>query len=102
MYQLFYGIIFISGESFWRGYIIFGLQKDMGWFALIFMIIPYTMAHYGKPFPETIGAIAAGLVLGYLALKHRNFWLGVAAHWGIVITMDVSAIVRRGIEITSW
>lgn len=99
-YQAAYGLIFVSGESFWRGYIAFGLEKDIRWYGLVFMIIPYTMAHYGKPLGETMGAMLTGLVLGYLALRERSFWLGVAAHWSVAIAMDVSALVRVGIEIT--
>lgn len=94
LYQAAYGLVFISGESFWRGFILFGLERDMGRAALVYMIIPYTMAHYGKPIAETMGAVGAGLVLGYLALRHRSFWLGVAAHWSVALTMDLSAIWR--------
>jgi membrane protease YdiL (CAAX protease family) len=63
------------------------------------MIIPYVTAHFGKPLPETLGAIVTGLVLGTLALRHRSFWLGVAAHYGVALTMDLSAMVRQGIKL---
>jgi hypothetical protein len=99
LYQLAYLLVFVSGESFWRGYIAFGLEKDLGHLALVFMIIPYVTAHFGKPLPETLGAIVTGLVLGTLALRHRSFWLGVAAHYGVALTMDLSAMVRQGIKL---
>ncbi len=99
LYQLAYLMVFVSGESFWRGFIAFGLERDIGKLALAFMIIPYVTAHFGKPLPETLGAIATGLVLGFLALHHRSFWLGVLAHYGVALTMDVSAVVRRGIQL---
>jgi hypothetical protein len=99
LYQLAYFMVFVSGESFWRGYIAFGLEKDLGHLALVFMIIPYVTAHFGKPLPETLGAIVTGLVLGGLALKHRSFWLGVAAHYGVALTMDLSAVMRQGIRL---
>ncbi len=99
LYQAAYLMVFISGESFWRGTIAFGLEKDLGLLALVFMIIPYVTAHFGKPLPETLGAIATGLVLGWLALRHRSFWLGVVAHYSVALTMDISAIVRQGIEL---
>ena len=100
VYQGFYGLIFVSGESFWRGYMAFGVRKDLGYMGLVWMIIPYTMAHFGKPMIETMGAMVTGMVLGSLALRHKSFWLGVAAHWGVALTMDLSAIWRRGIELT--
>jgi len=99
-YQAAYGLIFVSGESFWRGYIAFGLERDIRWYGLVFMIIPYTMAHYGKPLSETMGAMLTGMVLGYLALRERSFWLGVAAHWSVAIAMDVSALIRVGYHLT--
>ena len=100
IYQLAYAFVFISGESFWRGYILFGLSRELGYLALFFMVGPYVVTHYGKPMPETFGAIATGLFLGYLALQHRSFWLGVAAHWSIAMLMDVLAILRRGVVFT--
>jgi len=98
-YQGAYFMVFVSGESFWRGTIIFGLEKDLGYLALVFMTIPYVTAHFGKPLPETLGAIGTGLVLGGLALKHRSFWLGVAAHYSVALTMDISAILRQGFKL---
>lgn len=100
IYQLSYGLVFISGESFWRGFILFGLARELGYLALFFMVGPYVVSHFGKPMPETWGAIATGLFLGYLALRHQSFWLGVAAHWSIAMLMDVMAIVRRGVVLT--
>jgi membrane protease YdiL (CAAX protease family) len=99
VYQAAYGLIFVSGESFWRGYLSFGLERDLGWNGIVYMIIPYSMAHYGKPLAEALAAIPAGLVLGYLVLRHRSFWLGVAAHWAIALAMDLSALARAGIAI---
>jgi len=97
IYQAFYGLIFISGESFWRGFVVFGLERSMGYLGILVMVTPYCMSHYGKPVAETFGAILTGCVLGYLALRHRSFWLGVAVHWGVAILMDVLAIWQRGI-----
>ena len=63
------------------------------------MVMPYVIGHCGKPLPETLGAVGAGLVLGALALHHRSFWLGAIAHWVIAITMDLMALWRRGISV---
>lgn len=88
---------FWSGEAFWRGYILLGLERDLGRSALFFMLMPYVLGHLGKPLPETLGAVVAGLVLGGLALHHRSFILGALAHWTIAMTMDLVAIWRRGV-----
>lgn len=95
-YQAFYLLIFISGESFWRGFLIFGMERDFGAYALPLMVVPYVTAHFGKPFPETMGAIAAGLTLGWLAWKHRSMWLGVALHYAVALSMDLLSVWGNG------
>ena len=55
------------------------------------------MIHHGKPMPEAMGALITACVLGYLALKHRSFWLGVALHFTVAITMDLLALWRKGL-----
>lgn len=96
-YQVAYFLVFLSGESFWRGYLVFGLERDLGRMAIPWMVMLYSMGHYGKPFLETNGAILAGSVLGWLALRHRSFWLGVALHWTVALSMDVAVLWRQGI-----
>ena len=86
-----------SGESFWRGYLLFGTSRELGPVAVFLMMNICVLAHFGKPLPETMGAIAAGLVLGVLALKHRTFILGVVCHWTVAMVMDLAALNKRGI-----
>lgn len=102
IYELRYFFVFLSGESFWRGFLVFGLAKKFGWHALSIAMVPYVMVHFGKPPIETIGAVITGYVLGYLALKHRSFWLGVILHFTIAFLMDVFALIRSGTLPTSW
>jgi len=75
---------------------VFGLAPKFGLYAVFIMAIPYSMVHFGKPFPEALGAILTGVVLGFLALKHRSFWLGIALHSTIGFTMDVLCLWRKG------
>ena len=99
IYTLGTAIFFMSVEAFWRGYFLFGTARELGRLALFFVAMPYVLGHCGKPLPETLGAIAAGLALGGLALYHRSFWLGAISHWIIAMTMDLMALWRRGISI---
>jgi membrane protease YdiL (CAAX protease family) len=51
------------------------------------------MIHFdGKPMPETLGAIGAGLILGTLAMRTKSIWGGVLIHMGVALTMDVFAV----------
>ncbi len=98
-YQFAYLMIFVSGESYWRGFVLFGLERRFGYHAILVMVIPYCMTHFGKPVAEAYASILAGTALGYLALRHRSFWLGVAVHYASALLMDVLAIHARGIRI---
>jgi membrane protease YdiL (CAAX protease family) len=99
VHECFYLLVFVSGEAFWRGFLSFGLERDFGVYALALMIVPYVTGHFGKPYIETLGAIVAGGLLGWLALKHRSIWWGVALHYGVAITMDLLAIRGNGFTI---
>ena len=91
-------LFFFSGESFWRGYLLFGAERELGPIAIFLMVNIYVFGHFGKPFLETVGAVVAGLVLGILALKHRTFYLGVLCHWTVAMTMDIVALSKRGVH----
>ncbi len=99
IYSVLSFVFFVSGEAFWRGFLLFGVAKELGRLSLFFMVMPYVLGHLGKPLPETLGAILAGLVLGGLALHHRSFWLGAVSHWFVAMSMDLAALYRRGVEI---
>ena len=94
-FQLFYGLQFLGVEAFFRGFLLFGLWPRLGWNAVPVMVIPYVMIHFGKPMPETLAAIIAGSVLGYLALRSRSFLWGALLHWSVGIAMDVFVIGRE-------
>ncbi len=96
VYEVAYVLVFLSGEAFWRGFLIFSLAPVFGLYSLLIMAIPYAMIHFGKPFPESMGAIAAGVILGAIALKHRSFWFGVALHASIGVGMDLLCLWRKG------
>ena len=99
LYHAAYFMVFLSGESFWRGYMTFGLGRDLDVAALPWMVAMYSIGHYGKPILEVNASIIAGFVLGYLALRHRSFFLGALLHWSIALTMDLAVLWQRGV---SW
>jgi membrane protease YdiL (CAAX protease family) len=92
LWELLYAAQFLSLEFFFRGFILHGLRRALGANAIFVMIVPYCMIHYGKPLPETLGAIGAGLILGTLAMRTRSIWGGVLIHVGVATTMDVLAL----------
>ena len=96
-WQIMYFIQFIGVEFFFRGFIVHGLKKRFGFYSIIIMTIPYCMIHFGKPMPEAIAAIFAGLILGTLSMKSNSIWLGIAIHYSVAITMDLSALWQKGL-----
>jgi membrane protease YdiL (CAAX protease family) len=87
-----YAAQFVALEIFFRGFILHALRRVCGSNAIFVMIVPYCMIHYGKPMPETFGAIGAGIILGTLAMRTRSIWGGVLIHIGVATTMDMLAL----------
>jgi membrane protease YdiL (CAAX protease family) len=87
---------FFALEAFFRGFLLFTLEKSMGWSAVFVMTVPYAMIHFHKPPAEAFGAIGAGIVLGLLALRFRSFYGGALLHAMVAFTMDFLAAQRGG------
>lgn len=94
-YQLSYGVQFLGVEAFFRGFMLFGLERRLGWYAVPVMVIPYVMIHFGKPWPEVFAAVVAGFLLGWMALRSRSFLWGAALHWAVALTMDFFVMGHR-------
>jgi CAAX protease family protein len=91
-WEAFYAAQFVSLEIFFRGFLLHGLRRAFGANAIFVMIVPYCMIHYGKPLPETLGAIGAGVILGTVAMRTKSIWGGVLIHIGVAMTMDILAL----------
>lgn len=91
-WEAMYAVQFLALEFFFRGFMLHGLRRAFGAGAIFVMMVPYCMIHYGKPLPETLGAVLAGLVLGTVAMRTRSIWGGVMIHVGVAWTMDLFAV----------
>jgi uncharacterized protein len=80
-------------EFLCRGYLLFGFERRVGGPAAIaIQTIPFAVMHAGKPGPEAIGSIIAGIALGILALRNRSFIPGAILHWAVAATLDIFAL----------
>lgn len=95
IWEVLYFLQFFALEFFFRGFMVHGLKHRFGIYSVLVMMIPYCMIHFGKPLPETIAAILAGLVLGVLSLKTRSILLGVAIHYSVGLMMDLAALWNK-------
>lgn len=92
-YQLAYGIYMFSWEFFFRGFMLFGMEKRFGKYSILIQTIPFAVMHFSKPLPEALGSIVAGILLGVLALETRSFIYGAAIHWLVAMTMDTVCVI---------
>lgn len=90
-----YFLQFFALEFFFRGFMVHGLKRRFGIYSILLMMIPYCMIHFGKPLPETLAAIAAGIILGLLSYKTRSILLGVAIHYSVGLMMDMAAVWQK-------
>ena len=95
-WEIIYACQFFALEFFFRGFVLFGLKPRFGIYAVFIMTIPYCMIHFGKPFPETIAAVVAGVVLGFLSLKNKSVWLGFLIHVSVGLSMDLASLWQKG------
>ncbi len=88
IYELIYLVKWISWEFFFRGFMLFGLAKRLGPIAIAAAMMPFVIAHLGKPELEVFGAIIAGLVLGKLSYSGKSIYPTVLLHFGVAFIMD--------------
>jgi uncharacterized protein len=95
MWEIMYFVQFIGVEFFFRGFMLHGSRRQLGFYSIFFMVIPYCMIHFGKPMAETFAAIVAGIALGILSLKSRSIIPGILIHYSVAIAMDFAALYQK-------
>ena len=90
-----YALQFFALEFFFRGFVLRGMAAEFGSMAMMVMMIPYCMIHFGKPLPECLGSIVAGMVLGTLAMDTRSIWGGITIHVAVAWSMDAAALWHK-------
>lgn len=69
------------------------------------MVVPYCMIHFGKPWPEALSSIAAGILLGTIALRTRSIWIGFFIHESVAFSMDLVALLKTDgipLSVVAW
>ena len=91
LYEVSYGIDFVTIELFFRGFLIFAFARYAGPVAILPMAVFYCSVHFGKPLLECVSSFFGGLILGVVAYQTRSIAGGLAVHLGIAWMMEVSA-----------
>jgi membrane protease YdiL (CAAX protease family) len=92
LYSLSTVVYMFGWEYFFRGFLLFSLARKYGNFAVVLQMVPFVLAHRGKPELEMFGAIVGGLVLGVLALRTRSMWPCFLLHAFVAVWMDVCVV----------
>jgi len=80
---------YLGWEIFFRGFLQHGLRDSFGMYnAILVQTMASAMLHFGHPMSETLGAIAGGLLWGFLVLRCRSIWAGFIQHSVLGITLD--------------
>ena len=95
-WEIMYAFQFFALEFFFRGFIVHGTKHRFGVYAVFVMIVPYCMIHFQKPVQEAFASILAGVILGLMSLKTRSIWMGAVLHVSVALSMDFSALLRKG------
>jgi hypothetical protein len=89
LYELSYGLDFLSIEIFFRGLLVIGLARYAGANVVLPMAAFYCTIHFGKPLGECISSFFGGLILGVLALRTRSILGGLMVHLGLAWMMEI-------------
>jgi len=97
LYEIAYGLDFVTVEYLFRGFFVIGLMSVLGRGAVLTMAVTYCFLHFGKPLGESISSIFGGFILGVIAYETKSIWGGVILHVGIAWMMDLAAYLQKNI-----
>lgn len=90
-----WGMYFFCWEFFFRGFLLFGLHRYIGWWAVVVQAIAFGIMHYHKVQIEMIVSFPAGIILGLLALRAKSFLPCFILHWAAAVSFDLLIIAAR-------
>jgi len=93
LYEISYGIDFVTIELFFRGFLLFAFMRYAGAAAILPMATFYCSIHFGKPVFECISSFFGGLILGVIAHRTQSIVGGLAVHLGTAWMMEVGGYV---------
>lgn len=94
-YEAAYALYFVAWEFFFRGFLLFSLEKSLGVWAIFVQMLPFVVMHFGKPDLEAMSSVFGGIALGWLALRTRSIWYGVFIHAATAVTLDCLIVGLR-------
>lgn len=82
-------LYFAAWETLFRGVLLFGLRARVGaGTANLMQTALSVVAHFGRPLDETLAAVPAGLVFGWVDLRIGSIWYVALIHWVVGVALD--------------
>ena len=89
LYEISYGLDFVTIELFFRGFLVFAFVRYVGPDAIVPMAVFYCSIHFGKPLFECISSFFGGMLLGIVSYRTRSILGGFMVHVGIAWMMEL-------------
>jgi CAAX protease family protein len=83
------GLQMFSWEFLFRGFLLFALVDLFGPYAIWIQMVPFVMAHFGKPEWETYSSIPGGLLSGWIAYRVGSFYPSWLIHLALPVIMAI-------------
>ena len=85
------GLQLFAWEFLFRGFLLFALLDlpEGRPYAIWIQMVPFVMAHFGKPEWETYMSIPGGLLSGWIACRVGSFYPSWLIHWALAVTMSI-------------
>ena len=84
-----YLFFYIGWETYFRGFMQFGLRKSLGdWQSILVQTLASCLLHIGKPSGEIYGSIIGALVWGIMAYRTRSLLFIILMHWLLGVSLD--------------
>jgi len=87
---LHYFVLLWGWEFITRGFLLLGLKRYVGVYAVYIQLIPFVILHLGKPPFELYGSILFGLLFGYYAYLVNSFIYCAVVHAWFALVIDLS------------
>lgn len=95
-YQASMGLYMLGWELFFRGFLLHGLaRRGDAVMALFFHSVPFFLLHRGKPEAEMLSSYVGSLLIGWFSLRSRSFVPAWLLHWGMNLSMELTAFLWR-------
>ncbi|HHN82115.1 MAG TPA: CPBP family intramembrane metalloprotease [Methanomicrobia archaeon] len=91
-WELMIGILMLSTEFLFRGFLMFGCKRAGRW-AILLQAVPYAYIHLGKPMLEVYYSFFAGLAFGYIDWESKSIFPSFLVHWCASVTFDILCMV---------